>query len=226
VMPIPHLLLGGSDCCWCDMGDLEGLFPDAKWADYLTARLCFARQTKAHRIPLAWPGIVVAVNDIGCHFPGRIDHWCSIHPEKFKRCGTGPTYGRWTQRRKAARYNTDYLTWGQPNKAKFVDRTLKQWISHGSSGLYAAAVARDGLGAEKAILCGVGMTNGPHFVGSVEHPHGKAWTSVGLHLPRLESEAVQKHLAGDWLRSMSGRTCELLGAPDKAWLQSQDEQAA
>ncbi|MCI0434489.1 MAG: hypothetical protein L0271_12740, partial [Gemmatimonadetes bacterium] len=32
-----------------------------------------------------WIGLIAAVNDIGCHWPGRLDHWITLHPEKMAR---------------------------------------------------------------------------------------------------------------------------------------------
>ena len=54
------LILGGADCVW---DDLEAV-----------GRLC--------DVPSA---VVLAVNDVGYAYPGRVDHWCSLHPENFER---------------------------------------------------------------------------------------------------------------------------------------------
>src|SRR5688572_6460764 len=61
VVTQPHyaLLLGGADCVWDDVNALESMLGST------------------------WPGIVIAVNDIGAMWPRRLDHWCSLHMENM-----------------------------------------------------------------------------------------------------------------------------------------------
>lgn len=209
------LILGGADCVWCDMGELERLVPSAGWADYITPKPCFARKTKKHRIPMNWPGPVIAINDIGVVFPGRIDHWVSLHPVKFPK---------WERMRARKRFPKGYVRWGKVGRSMNTDRTVEQWTP-GYGGMFAATVARDGLGCEKAILCGVGMTNGPHFVGSTEHTYGKKWLGAAKSWPRWEKPESKARMMG-WLKSMSGNTRKLLGAPTAEWLNGEVRKVA
>ena len=73
------LILGGASCVWDDVRELEKL------------------------IGHEWPGMVIAANDIGAHWPRRLDHWCSLHPinladwrEERARRGRPGRYRTWS----------------------------------------------------------------------------------------------------------------------------------
>jgi len=71
------------------------------------------------------------------------------------------------------------------------------------------------IGCVRVILCGIPMAATPHFVESTVHVLGQPWKAVEGHW-----RAWQKHLdkIQGWVKSMSGRTQELLGAPTLEWL--------
>jgi len=149
-----------------------------------------------------WDGLVVAVNDVGCHWPRALDHWVTLHPDKL---------AGWKALRAGYGHSDGYVTWGKAERP--VDRFLHPWPG-GSSGMYAIQVAKE-LGAVRAVLCGVPMTATPHFAESTVHGTGAPWTAVAGHWRAWERQADK--LLG-WVKSMSGRSQELLGAPTLAWL--------
>lgn len=139
---------------------------------------------------------VLAVNDAGCVWPLRLDHWCTLHPEKLRAWEgrrTGP--GR-------------YLRWAHTKTGfPFIDRVTDDW--QGSSGLFAVKVALRDLGHDKVIAAGVPMTATPHFFDT-----GR-WAERNSFIEGWQSHASE---IKPRVRSMSGWTRELLGAPSKQWL--------
>lgn len=92
-------------------------------------------------------------------------------------------------------------------------RTLHPWAA-GSSGMLALQVAHE-VGCTRIVLCGVPMTDTPHFAESTVHLAERNWTQVGIHWKHWPT-VVEKFRATT--RSMSGRTRQLLGAPTLEWL--------
>lgn len=172
------LVLGGADCLWSDLHELEA-------------------------VTGPWPGPVIAVNDAGVHWPRRLDHWATLHPEDLQprldaRAENGYPGGFivWAHERDP---------WHSTGGRHLVDRTLPVPTKTGSSGLFAVSVAR-AIGCERVVLCGVPMTATPHIGG------GGPWTEVERFWPLWDAESLED------VRSMSGRTRDLLGAPDREWL--------
>ena len=153
------------------------------------------------KIPTGWADIVIAVNDIGSHYGGQLHHWCSLHPEKFPA---------WEATRKALGHPDGYTKWGRVMPAGVdvgpVDRTCKHW--GGSSAGLATRIALVELGATSVVLCGVPQTQTPHY------HNNKPWEHWDLYW----ADWKKRHKEGklDAVRSMSGRTRDLLGAPE--WL--------
>jgi hypothetical protein len=153
-----------------------------------------------------WWDTVVAANDVGCVWPHRLDHWCSLHANKLPK---------WTEERRKLGHPDGYLLWGRKGKGgRDVDRDVAHRFGGGSTGLLAVSVALE-VGATRIILCGVPMTKSGYFAGSVVHPPTKTFSSADSHWRkwRLHSAELVRHV-----RSMGGRTRELLGAPDPEWL--------
>lgn len=153
-----------------------------------------------------WPGLVIAVNDVGSHWPRRLDHWCTLHPEKMPG---------WLKDRTAAGHPDGYTTWAR-RKSTGIARTIESWAG-GSSGLLGVALACGPLECERVILCGVPMNRDPHFAQSKVHPKGKPWTSCDAHWKSWTKPEFTKRMQGR-VKSMGGRTRDLLGAPDPEWL--------
>jgi len=176
------VVLGGADCVWDDVRAWEAAYGKE------------------------WDGLTIAVNDIGSWWPRHIDHWVSLHPNKFKRwmeqraengfAFNGDTWGR------AGRYN-EPVTWAHE---------LHPWPG-GSSGLLAVQVAQV-LEVTRVILCGVPMTPSGHFSESKEN-FGPIWYAAAGYWTAWVNH--HEHLR-NWVRSMSGKTKELLGVPTLEWL--------
>jgi hypothetical protein len=140
----------------------------------------------------------IAVNEAGIFAPCRVDAWATLHPEKWDR---------WTSQRHEYG-NTDYEGFSIERSERFKN-VRDKW--GGSSGLYAVQIALQEFGASGVILCGVPLTpEGRHFFDK-NHPWSDADTyrkGFGAALPVIKEK----------VRSMSGWTQELLGAPSTQWL--------
>lgn len=183
------MILGGAECVWRDVLRLEH--------EVLGGR--------------AWPGLVIAVNDAGADWPGRLDHWVTFHPEKFTQVCAPGDCGDWIRQRERNGYPAGYATWSCRSK-QLVDRICKSWDG-GSSGLLGLAVARK-LGCFRNVLCGIPMDARPHY--HAGHG-GEAWPWADKHWRiwlRHESKIRR------WARSMSGRSREHFGAPTLEWLRT------
>jgi hypothetical protein len=181
------LVLGGGDCVWEDVAAWEKQYGQE------------------------WDGLVIAANDIGSWWPRRLDHWVSLHPNKFVA---------WRQLRAVNGFPPASMIWGRPQRQGEVllwDQEIVPWPG-GSSGLLAVQVAQQ-LGCRRAVLCGVPMTTTGHFKESQENFGPSLWFGSAGHWTAWVRH--QEHLQG-WVRSMSGKTRELLGEPTAAWLTGQE----
>lgn len=161
---------------------------------------CVREDIKA-ALALFEPDLLIAVNDFGAEWHGRLDHWCSMHPEKMegwaeKRAanGLGPAGRIWTAEHKDKKY--PYQRVVNPG---------------GGSSALAVAVARE-MGAERIVLAGVPLTSTPHFFDDVP------WCSKEVaHYQR--NWLRQKKELVNCVRSVSGGfTEEHFGRPTKAWI--------
>jgi len=143
------------------------------------------------------PWLVIAANKIGMFYPGHLDHWVTMHPEQL---------APWKKHRRRRGGNDDYVTWAG-RRPDLVDRVTTH--SGGSTGLFAAKVALVDLGCERVVLCGVPMDDTPHFIRGAVGDHYEQY--------RCQWEAYIQELAA-CVRSWSGWTRELLGAPTEEWL--------
>lgn len=182
------LVLGGADCVWDDLFDLETMLGEA------------------------WRGIVIGVNDVGCVWHRRLDHWCTLHP---------PYLRAWKEIRHTNGFPGGYVCWTSSvvSSHKGVDHTVQGWGS-GSSGWLALGVAK-GVGCSKVVLCGVPLEVRPHFAESVEHQPDEPWIMARSHYTEWRK---RRNEVQGWVRSMSGMTKKLLGAPDLAWLRSENKE--
>lgn len=196
------LVLGGAKSVWRDVAVLETM------------------------IDGFWPGLVIAVNDVGCVWPRRLDHWVTLHHEKLAldlgwRNPDGGPHG-WLALRDVNGHPDGYQVWGHVRKGTYApDNFVRQWDS-GSSGLLGVALAYQ-LGCTKVVLAGVPMDDRPHFAESVVHHPRQRWTSVRSHW-----EAWRKNLTRlrERTRSLSGRTRAELGAPSMGWLMDSEMRRA
>lgn len=173
------LCLGGAYCVWEDILAFEKIYGKP------------------------WDGLVIAANDIGCHWPRDLDHWVSLHAYKFEK---------WIALRKEQGFEDGYVTWGCKPDDQFPDYRLSAW-GGGSSGMFAAQVALE-LGCTRVVLMGIPMTQTPHFAETKESFH-VVWVAANAHW-RAWGQCRERF--GDNVRSMSGKTRELFGEPTTEWL--------
>jgi hypothetical protein len=145
--------------------------------------------------------VLVAVNQIAAKWNGPVDHWATFHPEKLQQwknqrhaAGLPPAGEYWTATRRVI-----------PNRMEI--NRVPNW--GGSSGLLAARVALE-LGATHVVLCGIpldyaqGHFNTPAIPWREGGSYRRGWVEHALELTRVKSS--------------SGWTRELLGAPTAEWL--------
>lgn len=145
------------------------------------------------------PMMVVVCNLTGVMFPGRIDAWATLHPERL---------AGWRERRRAAGGNGDYRSLAH-TAYPGLDAEVEPARWAGSSGLYMADIALGVLGADAAILCGVPLLAEAGHIGAPG-----AWSAPEGYQLGMESAVAE----GANIRSMSGWTAERLGTPTTAWL--------
>lgn len=177
-----------------------------------------------------WDGITVAVNDAGWWWPRRLDYWCSLHSEHFEApTREHPDRKGWRKRRAGLGYPDGYKTVaaaGHEARGGAVDlvlgRAMRDGLSEGSSGLLGI---QWGLTMQpKVVSCGIPMDRRPHHRGTTAEGLFKTANEEADHkklatFRRLwEQEAVR--LQGR-VKSMSGWTRELFGAPTLEWLHEQ-----
>jgi len=154
---------------------------------------------------------VIAVNDVGAAWPGPLAAWVSYHQDNFPR---------WIEQREANGF-PKAETWGHdtwlkkyPTRPVYADRTVVSTFpdqrDSGSSGLFAVKVALIDFGFEQVVCAGVPMDpQNAHFF------NNHAWRGA-IHLRRGWDQAMP-HIRGR-VRSVSGWTRKLLGAPTPEWL--------
>ena len=172
------LIIGGSQSVWDDVLAFEKLYGKP------------------------WDGIVIAANDIGCHWPRFLDHWCTLHPSKMPG---------WVEQREANGFSDGFITWGR--RRYDLDVQIRPWAG-GASGMLAVQIASR-MYCSRAILCGIPMDTSPHFAESVIHNSDERWKSAPTHW-----RAWTRHLdkTAGWVRSMGGNTAKVLGVPTMEWL--------
>lgn len=149
-----------------------------------------------------WDGDVIVVNRAGIHYPGRIDHWVTLHPEML---------GGWIEARAVAFGPGEFETWCQ-KEGDEVDHVVTDIEPRGSSGLFAVRIALL-LGYERVVLAGMPIDDRPHFYdadGKRSGPPFRYYMPDWLRARRREFNGR--------VRSISGWTGEILGMPDKEWL--------
>lgn len=183
------LVLGGADCLESDM-------------------------EKALSLIGGQPDIVVACNEAGYMWPGHLDAWVTVHARFF-------TTKRWREERskrelpQAQRHVGHHEAVNGQLAAKG-GLTDDLEVSHysfpgqtrcGSSGMFALKYALVDLGADRAIMCGIPMTQTPHFFDP------KNWTPGAVRgFRRVFKSIPEQYLPR--IRSVSGWTREQFGGPE------------
>jgi len=144
----------------------------------------------------SWTTLVC--NDTIPIFPDHIDHAVTLHPDKMYL---------WISNRKKAGFDDVGATWCHRPYRNFTNDT-RDW--GGSSGLLCVKIAR--TLKLRVIMCGIPMTVEGNHVLRKKHwqaAHGfrRGWSR---HAPELKP----------FVRSPSGWTNELFGAPTEEWLRA------
>lgn len=153
------------------------------------------------------PDDTVSVNDAGMWFPTM--HWASLHPELFHRDRGGPG---WLRRR--AFPNPGTTLYG-PTAKPTMGVVPVDTLGRGSSGFFGVEVALDVLRADRVILVGIPMTPTPH-----RRRDTGPWDAANAHFAHWRAPGNAERFRN--VRSVSGRTMDLLGHPDPAWWAGDD----
>lgn len=140
------------------------------------------------------PDLVIGINQAAL-MHGPVDLHVTLHPEEFAH-------------RKAARMVAHKMLRGVD---EFLEHTARGCVNSGSSGLYAVRVARELKNCTRIVLAGVPMTVEPHDFG------GAPWKAARTF---QQAWKQSKDQIKPYVRSMSGWTRDLLGAPTPEWLQA------
>lgn len=139
------------------------------------------------------PDLVVGINQAAL-MHGPVDLHVTLHPEEFAHRKVGRMVSH------KALKGVDEI---------FEPHTERGVVNSGSSALYAVRYLLSKR-ATHIVLCGVPMTAEPHDFG------GAAWKAAQQYQPAWRQ--MHKRIS-PYVRSMSGWTRELLGAPTPEWLQ-------
>jgi hypothetical protein len=160
------------------------------------------REDVVDALKLFTPDMMIAVNDFGAEWRGRLDHWVSNHPEKM---------AGWADKRASSGLAPAGRIWTVTHK---VDGHPYQHVVNpgGGSSATAVAVARE-MGAERIVLAGVPLTPTPHFFDDVP------WSAREVAHYQRAWQRQKKHMIKD-VRSLSGGFTEkLLGRPTREWIE-------
>ena len=152
---------------------------------------------------------IMTVNDIVCYLPCEIAH----HYSNANRLITHHLGVRRLRMPKGPEFT------GQTHTCRTGAQNNWPWPGHGTSSL-GATYAALAMGYERIVLCGVPLDNSGHFF---DPPNGRYTFSrfeqeVGDVYGGVQYWTAVSPLFEDKVRSMSGRTKELLGAPD-GWIE-------
>lgn len=158
--------------------------------------------------------LVVAANEAGVLWSGQLDSWVSLHPNEMPGRIARREANGWPPAKEIVSHFTK-----QKKEAITlqVEYFLPKQRKSGSSGLFAVKRALD-LGATHVVCCGIPIS------GELGRVDGKdVWPSARLFRQGWE-EALP--VIRDRVRSMSGWTRQLLGAPTADWLQLRSVEVA
>lgn len=166
---------------------------------------------------------VYCVKQIGIQYPDKFDVWATLHPETIDDCEV--------QRHKLGLPNGYQIVAPLPSelgmhgkKGNVARRVSYHWPGMGSSagsGIYGAKVALDD-GFDKVVLAGIPMSpEAGHFMPGTKNVagqmRGKVWTGHSAFVVGFNYSIP--HLMGK-VRSMSGHTQKVLGAPTLEWFRA------
>lgn len=187
------VIMGGAMCVWDDLQAVAALFGQEykrKWEDW--------------PIPLSY----MAVNDIGAHWEGRLQHWATVHPAYMSG---------WMTFRKGHSFIDGVVAETHSNKPHIaIDHVWQLPLIGGSGGFFACQVAL-ALGYKRVILAGIPMDGTRHFF-------DPPWHAGGVLGGRPEAtvwEQAAREVFADRIKSFSGRTLRWLGPPTIEWIKEE-----
>ena len=152
---------------------------------------------------LATVSAVYAVNDAAACYSGPLDAFVTLHPEKLPEWVALRSYVD-------SSHKCEYIAHCEgPLVTRVVDYRWPGMNASGSSGLFAVKVALE-KPENKVVLCGVPMdAMRAHFNNTLPwFEVDSFWSAWTIALPYIK----------DRVRSMSGRTAQLLGMPTREFL--------
>lgn len=158
---------------------------------------------------------VCCVKRVGIHWPEPFQVWATLHPEymdeyEARRAALGHPGGYEI----VAPLPGEVGMHGKKGRiARRISYRFDGMNASAGSGIYGAKVMLES-GFDRVVLAGVPMNDDPHFLDHEKWGTGK-WTGVGSFLFGFEKAA--KHLMGR-VKSMSGHTRDVLGAPTPEWI--------
>ncbi|HKB54508.1 MAG TPA: hypothetical protein VKD22_10945 [Ramlibacter sp.] len=145
--------------------------------------------------------LVLAANDGGAWWPGRLDHWCSLHADEMAEREA---------KRKANGYPDGYRVWHGKHLP------AGEALDGATSAFLAVAVAYH-LGHRRIVLCGCPMDRQGYAAPHMHHGDG-VWPYYATYQRTIPSQAKQHPWLMDCVRSMSGWTAKFFGRPTEEWL--------
>jgi len=141
---------------------------------------------------------VMAVNRAGL-VVSALDHWVSLHPDQLAGFAAA---------RAAAGLAGGFTSWA-PDPGPGIDRVTTDVERFGTSSLYAVRIALHKLGYRRVILAGVPLDDAQPYADGSPIPRHLGGHRIAWHhaVPEMEGR----------VRSLSGWTRSLLGAPSPAW---------
>lgn len=155
---------------------------------------------------------VVAANEAGVAWSGQLDSWVSLHPDQLARRIERRERNGYPPAKEVVGYLPEHRL--SPEKTYkgvtvYVPYKFPGQRQSGSSGLFAVKRALD-LGATHVVCCGIPLdTDFGRIDGQASWPNDRIFRSGWEQASRAMSGRV---------RSMSGWTRRLLGAPTSEWL--------
>lgn len=157
---------------------------------------------------------VYCVKLSGVHWPNVFQVWVTLHPELMdgyerERHALGRPNGyEIVAHAECKTMGEHYAKGRRGNVSRYISYRWPGMTSSASSGIFAAKVALDD-GFERVVLAGIPMDKSNHF------SRGKPWLQQESFIRGFEK--ATPFLKGR-VKSMSGYTREVLGAPSAEWL--------
>lgn len=179
------LIIGGGRCVWDDISQLGLSIP-----------------CKHGQFAIEWDGDVMCINDIGMHFPYKIDHWYSNDGVQLPlwKAARRPEYKRFKENIQLHSFMNKPGSHHWP------------WPGHGGSGLNAVYTGL-GLGYDEIVIAGVPSDDSGHYfdppwvqtnftrevASTVNSPVNKWWNNAINHAFEGKVSAVSGRTS-QWLR--------------------------